>query len=76
MDILILHRQGKSYRVIAKELGISRNTTVKMYGLNPELPAYKLCTAKLTKLEPYKNYIQKRIKAAKPQVDLCDGIVP
>lgn len=56
-----LRRQGYSIRRISRELGISR-ITVKRYLENPRKEKY--CRKKLytSKLDPYKEYITKRLK--------------
>lgn len=67
MEILILHKQGYSSRKIAKMLGISRNT-VKKYLKDPDNdPHYNPRPSILTKLEPFKKYIQERAQAAAPE---------
>lgn len=65
MEIDILHRQGKSNRQIAKELGISRNT-VKKYLTRLSDPNYARKSNKITKLIHYHDYLKKRIEAASP----------
>ena len=65
VDILILHRQGLSIRKIAKKLGCSRNT-VRKYIKEKTLPSYPTRAASPSKLDPFKEYIQQRIEAAKP----------
>lgn len=56
MDILSLHRQGMSNRVIAKKLGIHRNT-VKKYIEKGGLPAYKENNRQTSILDPYRQLI-------------------
>lgn len=65
MEIRILHKQGKSIRQIARELGIARKT-VRKYLRQPEAPAYKPRAATPAKLDPYKQYLEERVKAAHP----------
>ena len=65
VDILILHQQGFSIRKIARELGCSRNT-VRKYIEQKRLPSYTPRTPVPSKLEPFKDYLQQRIEAAKP----------
>ena len=65
VDIKVLHKQGKGIRQISNELGISRNT-VRKYLRSNNLPVYSMRASKLTKLNPYHDYIQSRIEAAKP----------
>jgi len=67
MEIRILHRQRKSIRAIARQLGISRNT-VRHYLRNEDnKPAYSPRPGRASKLAPYKPYIQERLIAARPQ---------
>ena len=65
MEISILHRQGRSIRGIARELGISRNT-VRYYLRNSNKPQYPKRAEGVSKLDPFKDYIQQRLAAAKP----------
>jgi transposase len=63
VEILVLHRQGKSIRAIERETGIARNTirTILrgeadgLYG--PRCP-------RPTKIDAYKGYLQERLEAA------------
>ncbi len=66
VDILAMHRQGRSIRAIARELNISRNS-VRKYLRKPEVPAYPPRSARGSKLDPYKPYLLGRIKAAHPR---------
>ncbi len=66
VDILVMHKQGRSIRAIARELNISRNS-VRKYLRKPELPAYTPRAARGSKLDPYKPYLLERIKAAHPR---------
>ncbi len=66
VDILVMHKQGRSIRAIARELDISRNS-VRKYLRNPELPTYTPRAARGSKLDPYKPYLLERIKAAHPR---------
>jgi transposase len=63
--IQILYKQGFSKKAIAKKLGISINT-VRKYIKTGIDPAYKARSTKPGKLDPYKSYINKRLKDAKP----------
>lgn len=67
MEIQILRKQGKGIRQIAVELGLSRNTVRKYLKLN-ELPKYRLNQKRPSKLDPFKEYIKKRIENAKPHL--------
>lgn len=67
MEVRILHRQGKSIRAIAQELGISRNT-VRKYLRNEIEPAYSARPERPGKLEAFQTYLQERVKAAHPAI--------
>jgi transposase len=63
MQIKILFNQGKSIREIAKLMQVSRNT-VRKY-LNFEVkPIYPLRKKQKSKLNPFYDYLQKRVKSA------------
>ena len=64
VEIRVLRRQGKSIREIARMLEVSRNT-VRRYLRSEGLPCYER-EAQPGKLDPYKHYIQERVKAAAP----------
>ena len=64
VEIRVLRRQGKSIREIARMLDVSRNT-VRRYLRGQGLPRYER-EARPSKLDPYKHYIEKRVKAAAP----------
>jgi transposase len=65
MEIRILHRQGLGIRAIARRLGVSRNTVRKaLRGKEP--PHYPRRVVRVSKLEPYKEYLRARVEAAKP----------
>src|SRR5688500_8956142 len=64
MEIAILKKQGHSLREIAKITGYSINT-IRKYPDGGQ-PAYKTRPLQKQKLEPYKKYIIKRLKAAAP----------
>ena len=59
--IQILYKQGYSKKAIAKELGMSINT-VRKYIRTGEEPRYCSRKQKPLKLDPYRNYIQKRLQ--------------
>ena len=65
MEIKILHRQGKSLRCIANEVGISVNT-VRKYLKQDGNPFYKKRLPVTTKLDSYKDYLKERINASRP----------
>jgi transposase len=64
VEIRVLRRQGKSIREIARMLDVSRNT-VRRYLRVEGLPRYER-EARPSKLDPYKHYIDERVKAAAP----------
>jgi transposase len=64
VEIRVLKRQGKSIREIARMLDVSRNT-VQRYVRGEGLPRYER-EARPSKLDPYKHYIDERVKAAAP----------
>ena len=60
VEIKVMHRQGKSIRQIADELGVSRNT-IRKYLREPEsYPTYSPRPPKPSVLDPYRSYIEKR----------------
>jgi transposase len=63
-EIRVLRRQGKSIREIARMLNVSRNT-VRRYLRSEGLPH---CSreGRPSKLDPYKHYIDERVRAAAP----------
>lgn len=65
MEVKILRKQGLSYRALAKKLQKAVNTVIK-YCRGGEY-GYKKRESIGSKLDPYKEYIQDRIKAAKPK---------
>lgn len=65
MQIKILHKQGKSLRAIACELGCSVNT-VRKYLKGKAAPACQGRVRKETKIAPFMAYLQERVAAAAP----------
>jgi transposase len=65
MQIKILHKQGKSVRAIACELGCSINTVRKYLQANSQ-PGYKERTKRASILAPFESYLRERIAAAAP----------
>jgi transposase len=65
MEMSILRRQGKSLRTIAVDTGTSVNT-VRKYLAAAAPPRYKLRPSKPGKLDPFKDYLVKRVEAARP----------
>ena len=63
--IQVMHRQGYSKKRIARELGISINT-VRKYIQTDSPPVYSTREVKPMKLDPYREYIKKRIENASP----------
>jgi len=62
VDIRSLERQGHSIRRIARETGLSRNT-VRRYLRGEEPPRYSPRPKKASLLDPYKDYLRKRLEA-------------
>jgi transposase len=60
MDIISLHRQGISIREIARRTGHARKT-IRKYLESKAVPRYKARTAKPSILDPYKDYLQRRM---------------
>lgn len=65
VDIQVLHHQGKSIKGIARDLGVSRNT-VRRYLRSDTTPKFKSCPSRSSKLDPFKDYLQRRVTAAHP----------
>lgn len=63
--IEILYKQGHSKKAISRQLGISVNT-VRKYIKTGEKPRYSSRESKPLKLDPYKEYIVKRLADAYP----------
>lgn len=63
--IQILYKQGYSKKAIARKLGMSINT-VRKYIKTGKEPFYDRQKGRPLKLDPYKSYIQKRLKDASP----------
>lgn len=55
----------KTIKAIVRETGVSRNTVKKYLG-DQEMPRYSKRSSRASKLDPFKAYIQQRIKAAHP----------
>src|ERR1700756_2710102 len=64
VEIRVLKRQGKSIREIARMLDVSRNT-VRRYLRSEGLPRYER-EARPSKLDPFRQYLEERVKAAAP----------
>lgn len=65
MEIKVLARRGMGVREIARELGCSRNT-VRRYLRDASARHYGPRAIRATKLDPYKDYLNARIEAARP----------
>jgi transposase len=65
MEMNILRRQGKSLRAIAVETGTSVNTVRKYLGAGAP-PRYTPRPPQPGKLDPFKEYVVKRVEAARP----------
>lgn len=65
VTIKILKQQGKALKQIARETKLSRNTVKKYLHCEGE-PKYQQRVRQRSKLDPFKEYIQSRIQAAKP----------
>lgn len=65
MEIRILSRQGKSIREIKRITGHSRNTIRKFLRSSVE-PRYKAREKQPGKLDPFKSFLEERMKAALP----------
>lgn len=63
--IQVMHKQGYSKKRIARELGISINT-VRKYIQTASHPVYRKREFKPMKLDPYREYVKKRIEDAYP----------
>lgn len=65
MEIRILYRHGLGIRAIARRLGVSRNTVRKALR-GEELACYQRQAVRVSKLDPYKDYLRARVEAAQP----------
>lgn len=66
VTIKVLKHQGKSIKGIARETGLARNTVKKYLQQTESTPVYQRSVVRPSKLDPFKDYIQSRIKAAHP----------
>ena len=64
VEIHVMHRQGMSIRAIGQELGVSRNT-VRKYLRAAQVPQSESRSAKPTKLDAYRDYLNGRVEAAR-----------
>lgn len=65
VEIRVLARRGVGLREIARQMGCSRNT-VRRYLRDTGAARYKPRTARGTKLDPFKEYLKRRVEAARP----------
>jgi transposase len=65
VEIQVLKRQGKSMRAISAELGMSRNT-VRKYLRSKAKPRANARPPRATKLDPYRSYVEGRVRQAHP----------
>lgn len=65
MEIKVLVRRGVGIREIARQVGCSRNT-VRRYLHDANAVRYRARQARATKLDPFKEYVLRRIEAAQP----------
>lgn len=65
VEIRVLARRGVGLREIARQMGCSRNT-VRRYLRDTGAARYKQRIARGTKLDPFKEYLKRRVEAARP----------
>ena len=65
VEIRILARQGESIRQISRRMGLSRNT-VRRYLRDESARRYGPRSLRPCKLDPYTDYLQRRIAHARP----------
>ena len=68
MEISVLSRHGTSIRTIAKRTGRSRNTVRRYLRGGDETAKRKRAAKRAEKLDPFKDYIRERFRAAAPDV--------
>ena len=67
MTIQVLQQQGKSIKAIVRETGLARNTVRKYLREGLTQPHYQQTGHRGSKLDPFKDYLRARIKAAHPE---------
>lgn len=67
VTIKVLNKQGRSIKSISREMGVARNTVKKYLKADSTVRQYTPRAARPTKLDPYKAYIQERIRHASPE---------
>lgn len=79
VTIKVLKKQGKPIKAIARDTGVSRNTVKKYLHQASSTPRYGGARKRPSKLDPYKDYLHRRIAAAHPDwipaVVLYDEII-
>jgi transposase len=69
MEISVLSRRGRSIRSIARATGRSRNTVRRYLCRGDDITARrKPGTKRIAKLDPFKDYILERLRAAAPDL--------
>lgn len=68
MEISVLSKHGESIHGIAKAMGVSRNTVRRYLREGDAAATRKSGPKRLEKLDPFKDYIAGRMKAAAPDV--------
>ena len=67
MEISVLSRHGRSIRSIARATGRSRNTVRRYLRCGDDIAARRKPGIKrIAKLDPFKDYIHERLRAAAP----------
>lgn len=66
VEIRVLARQGQSKKAIARQLGVSINT-VRRYLREPQAGQYGPRLPRAQKLDPYREYVDERVAAARPR---------
>ena len=75
LEIRVLHRHGKGIREIARETGSARNT-VRRYLRDESAERYKPRPPRLTKLDPFKDYVVERLRSAAPGLPSLPAVRP
>lgn len=68
MEITVLQKHGESIHGIARAMGVSRNTVRRYLREGEAASVRKAGPKRPEKLDPYKDYISERMKAAAPDV--------
>lgn len=67
MEVRVLKRQGMSIREISRRTGLSRNTVRRYLGDHGQ-PVYGPRAPVESKLDPFKAYLEERVRAAHPEI--------